>query len=672
MDDIASPQNRIEELERLLEMAERKSDILTNLLKEATAEFEQALGRLSISESNFRAIFENAPEAIYILDIDTWKILDCNRYTVKWLGYSRETLLTMHAVDILAPGAIGVEENIRRALDDGYVYIRERRYWKSDGTVVDAEVTGTVVQYEGKPRFVALVRDITERKQIEALSRYKELFANVSDPVFINDADGRFLEVNDEACDRLGYSRRELLNMSIRELMGSDDGQTSFDAESECKDYPTMRKMREGQTVRFEVNLLNRHGEWRPFEVHARSIHYRRIPAVLSVARDIHIRKRMESALIKSERLKALGEMAGGVAHNFNNLLQIIMGAGEAAIKKLKSGKIREAGEAVENIVSSANRGTDMVRRIRDFTFQKTDADRRTTIFDLSELIDEAAQLTRPLWKNVPGGALFHLNRIRGVGCYVDGNPSEIYEVLVNLIKNGLEAMPAGGALTLSTSIRDGHVHLQVSDRGHGIYATDLQRIFEPFFTTKGVRSSGLGLSSSYGIIKKHRGDIQVDSTPEMGTTFTIILPLSTRLGRRINKDRTVRGNQHIRFLVIDDEVNILKAMEMCFEDADGIDILTARGAEEGLEIVRRGEIDAILCDLGMDGMDGWEVGRRVKSFCRDHGVPKIPFMLYTGLIRTLDREMLEESGVDRVVTKPVATAELERILREITLKFEA
>ncbi len=664
MTDTTALQNRIEELERLLELAERKSDILTNLLKEATAEFEQALDRVSISESNFRAIFENAPEAIYILDIDTWKILDCNRYTIKWLGHSREALLNMHAGDILAPGAIGVEENIRRAVDDGYVYVRERRYLKKDGTVVDAEVTGTVVQYEGKPRFVALVRDITERKQIEALSRYKELFANVSDPVFINGADGRFLEVNDEACDRLGYSRRELLNMNIRELMGPDDSRRSFDAETE-------RKMEAGQTVRFEINLLNRHGDWRPFEIHARSVHYRRIPAVLSVARDIHIRKRMEAALIKSERLKALGEMAGGVAHNFNNLLQIIMGAGEAAIKKLKSGKIREAREAVENIVSSANRGTDMVRRIRDFTLQKTDADRQTTIFDLSELIDEAIQLTRPLWKNLPNGALYQLNCIRGVGCCVDGNPSEIYEVLVNLIKNGIEAMPAGGPLTLSTSVRDGQVQLQVSDRGHGINTTELQRIFEPFFTTKGVRSSGLGLSSSYGIIQKHRGDIQVESTPNEGTTFIVTLPPASPLRRPVHRDETIPGNRHIRFLIIDDEVNILKAMEMCFEDAEGIDILTARGAEEGLEIVRGGAIDAILCDLGMDGMDGWEVGRRVKSYCRDCGVPKIPFMLYTGLIRKLDHEKLEESGVDRVVTKPVASTELERILREITLKFE-
>jgi PAS domain S-box-containing protein len=663
MDDTARLRNRIQELEGLLELAERKSDILTNLLKEATVEFEQALERVSISESNFRAIFENAPETIYILDIDTWKILDCNRYTTQWLGYSREELLTMTADDILAPGAVGVAENIRRAVNEGYVYVRERRYRKKDGTVVDAEVTGTMVQYEGKARFVALVRDITERKQIEALSRYKELFENVSDPVFINDVDGRFLEANDEACDRLGYSRRELLRKNIRELMGPDQ-ESRFDEETE-------RRMRNGQTVRFEVDLLNRSGDRRAFEIHGRSILYRRVPAVLSVARDIQIRKRMEATLIKSERLAALGEMAGGVAHNFNNLLQMIMGAGEAALKKLNAGRIRESGEAIRNIVSSAERGTDMVRRIRDFTVQKTDGNGGTNIFDMGELIAEAVQLTRPLWKNVPGGGPYRLNCIRGLGCYVDANPSEIYEVLVNLIKNGLEAMPEGGSLTLSTTIRDGRVRIAVSDRGQGVPATELQRIFEPFYTTKGMLSSGLGLSSSYGIIKKHRGDLHVESTPERGTTFTVTLPLAAHLNQRVPRQLPAERAGYFRILVIDDEVNILRAMEMYFEDAEGIDIRTACGAEKGLDIVYEGGIDAILCDLGMDGMNGWDVGKRVKSYCEDRGMPKIPFLLYTGLIRQLDGRMLEESGVDRVVRKPAAFEELERVLREVTQTAE-
>ncbi|MGD2015849.1 MAG: PAS domain S-box protein, partial [Desulfobacterales bacterium] len=133
--------DRIKELEELLEVSERKSDILTNLLKEASAEFEQTLEQIKISESNFRAIFENAPESIYIVDIDTRQIMDCNPFTVEWLGYSRRELLSMKVDDILEQDARDIPENIRKAVDDGIVHIQERRFVKKNGRVVDAEVT---------------------------------------------------------------------------------------------------------------------------------------------------------------------------------------------------------------------------------------------------------------------------------------------------------------------------------------------------------------------------------------------------------------------------------------------------------------------------------------------------------------------------------------------------
>ena len=179
MQEILKYTNRIKELEELLQQAERKSDILTNLLKEASADFKQALRKVSTSEENFRAVFENAPEAIYIIDVQTHRILDCNPFTAQWLGYPREKILSLKVEDIIEPGAVGIPENIRKALEEGTVHIQERRFIKKDGSIADAEITGTLVQYQGKTCFVALVRDVTERKQIEELSRYKELFEKV-------------------------------------------------------------------------------------------------------------------------------------------------------------------------------------------------------------------------------------------------------------------------------------------------------------------------------------------------------------------------------------------------------------------------------------------------------------------------------------------------------------
>ncbi len=210
---------RINELEGLLEISERKSDILTNLLKEANAEFERALELLTRTEAKFRAIFENAPEAVCIIDTDTRQILDCNPFIVQWLGYTREELLSMRVDEVVAAEAEEIQTNVLTALERGLVHIQERRYIKKDGTIADAEVTGTLVEHEGRKCLALLIRDVTERNQLEAFARYKELFESVGDPVFINDSQGRFVEVNSGACRLFGYSRTQVLNMRVKDFV---------------------------------------------------------------------------------------------------------------------------------------------------------------------------------------------------------------------------------------------------------------------------------------------------------------------------------------------------------------------------------------------------------------------------------------------------------------------
>ncbi|MEE4606909.1 MAG: PAS domain S-box protein [Desulfobacteraceae bacterium] len=658
MDSNTSLLDRIKELEELLEVSERKSDILTNLLKEASAEFEQTLEQIKISESNFRAIFENAPESIYIVDIDTRQIMDCNPFTVEWLGYSRRELLSMKVDDILEQDARDIPENIRKAVDDGIVHIQERRFVKKNGRVVDAEVTGTLARFQRKQCFVALVRDVTQRKQVEALSRYKELFKGVSDPVFINDQKGRFLEVNDVACECFGYPRELLLQMAVKDLIQPPQLGVLSDIGEQIQ---------QGRTVQFELDLVIKKGVGMPFEFHARKIQFKGQPAVLSVARNLSVRKKMEEALIKTERLSAVGEMASGVAHNFNNLLQMIMGGSEAALAKLESGKIRESREAINNILNASRRGADVVRRIKDFTLVKTEQMGEAHIFDLDALIKEAVELTETLfWKDPSVPRKYRINYIKGGKLFVQGQPSEIYEVMVNLIKNGLEAMPHGGFLTISVARQNDHIHLTVSDSGHGIPAAHFQRIFEPFFTTKGSKSSGLGLSSCYGIVKKHRGEMQVNSVPGQGSSFTVILPLANQPDVQESQKRVPIEGHKLNFLVIDDEINILKMMEMFFEDTE-IDLATALTAKAGLQAIQQDDFDAILCDLSMDDINGLQVGKEVMAYCQKTGKPKIPFLLYTGLEKELDPKKLSESGIDRVVKKPIPCEDLLRLIQEIS-----
>ena len=648
---------QIKDLQGLLEVAERKADILTNLLKEAGAEYEQTLHKIQVSEANFRAIFENAPEGIYIIDIATRRILDCNPFIQKWLGYTRDDLRTMRLDEILAPGAANVNENIQKAVREGLVYIQERRFKKKDGTVVDAEVTGTTMDYEGQKRFVALIRDITERKQIEALSRYKELFESVSDAVFINDGQGRFLEVNDVACHCLGYSRQQFLERSLRDV-----------THPEC--YGVLKEMARqinaGRSYQFELNLMSRQGLSIPFEFQGRVIAYRSHTAFLSVARDMSVRKKLQETLIKTERLSAVGEMASGVAHNFNNLLQMIMAGAEAARTQLGDGQIRNSQEAIDNIITASRRAADVVRRIKDFTALTINGMDEGAVFDLEALVAEAIELTRPLWKPPSAPRKYRLNFPKNGVCQIKGQSSEIYEVLINLIKNALEAMPQGGVLTLGAYAQNGKVILRIADTGQGIAPEHFQRIFEPFFTTKGNRSSGLGLSSCYGIVKKHHGDILVESHPGQGTEFVITFPQATyQEPSETEGDGSAAKYAPIRFLLIDDEVNILRAVELYFENTE-IEITTAQTANQGLRAIEADSFDVILCDLSMNDMNGLEVGKWVCDHCRRRGMTKIPFLLYTGLDKQLDATKLKEAGIDRVVNKPAPCEDLRQIIYEM------
>jgi PAS domain S-box-containing protein len=657
-------QQRIHDLEKLLEQAERKSDILTNLLKEASSEFMQSLEKVSQSESNFRTIIENAPEAIYMFDVHSRRILDCNPFTTEWLGYSRKEIIGMGVEEILDSDSQGVDDNIRKVLSDGFVHIQERRFRTKYGALVDAEVNGTVVEIQGQKCFVALVRDITERKKIEALLRYKELFQNVIDPVFINHSQGNFLEVNDVACERLEYTHKELLQLTFRDIVRP--------AHYALLNRTAM-KIRSGEAVHFEVEAVTKTGQLIPFEFHSRFIEFQHKPAILSVARDLSARKQMENTLIRTERLSAVGEMAAGVAHNFNNLLQMIMGAGETALVKMAGGEIRKSREVILALIEACHRGADIVSRIKDFTSAKSDDIDEARVFDLGELISEAVQLTKPLWVNPAKQHKYTFNYVRPMGALVKGNPSELYEMLVNLIKNALEAMPDGGSLSIMTEICGGQIKFSIADSGIGIPEENLPRLFQPFFTTKGVKSSGLGLSSSYGIIKKHHGEISVKSPPGQGTTFTIILP---RAKIPADKKRQIQPSKQeiimpkIKFLVIDDEKNILTMLKLYFEDSS-FELTTAKTAQQGLQEYYNNHYDVILCDYGMDDMNGLKFCQAVKDHAKQNGRPKPPCLLYTGLNQKLDEKALERCGVAGVVRKPISCADLQYIIHDAISKVQ-
>ncbi|GAG10286.1 unnamed protein product, partial [marine sediment metagenome] len=248
---------------------------------------------------------------------------------------------------------------------------------------------------------------------------------------------------------------------------------------------------------------------------------------VLAIARDTSVRKKAEEALIRSERLKALGEMAAGVAHDFNSLLAIILGNAQLLEMGVESYKSEEIKERLKIIIRTAYKGGDTVRRMRLFTRTELST-RHFSKIDLNEIVRSAIASTSPRrrYEAEAKGVTIKIKEKLGKLPLLLGSRSELMEVFTNLIFNAVESMSEGGEITIRSEAKENEILLYFTDTGKGIPDTLKDRIFDPFFTTKGPKTLGLGLSVCYGIIERHQGKIKVESIKGKGTTFTISIPI--------------------------------------------------------------------------------------------------------------------------------------------------
>jgi CheY-like chemotaxis protein len=283
-------------------------------------------------------------------------------------------------------------------------------------------------------------------------------------------------------------------------------------------------------------------------------------------------------------------------------------------------------------------------------------------LFDVSEI-------TRPRWKddsearNVHIGLELH-NDSNG---YVNGDVSELRDVLVNMVFNALDAMPNGGHLSLSAEVVDHHVILSVTDTGMGMPPEVRLRVFDPFFTTKGVEGMGLGLAVGYGVVCRHQGTIEVESEVGRGSTFRIKLPAVTVDAHNENNTKfgvtqtPLRRPKLVKILVVDDEEGVSRLLQDILEDA-GCETVTAGRGREGLELFKNGKFDAVFTDIGMPGMSGWELAGAIRE--RDS---KVPLAIITGWGDAVSRDDRETAQVDWVLSKPFSMAGIVEIVEEIS-----
>jgi two-component system, cell cycle sensor histidine kinase and response regulator CckA len=519
-----------------------------------------------------------------------------------------------------------VEIDAERPLPDG-----SRHYFRIVKTPV-RDAGGRIIGSQG------IVFDVTELKRAgqalqESENKFHAVFENGRDAIFIHDLEGRFLDVNREACDRLNFTRDEMLGLKTQDISAPDQ------ALREPERIAQLIRIRHQLSV---TAHRRRDGTFVPVEINSQMIRLGGRDLVLSVCRDLTERQRadarqksLEDQLRQSQKMEAIGQLAGGVAHDFNNILGVIQI--QTDLFKLAGNPSPAHRDFATEICRAAERAANLTRQLLLFSRRQALQPRD---LDLNELVSSLAQMLRRI---LGEDIQMQLNLWRGP-VFIHADQGMIDQILMNLAVNARDAMPKGGQLVISTTAIEfdrptasqspparagSFARLSVSDTGCGIHKAMLSRIFEPFFTTKDVgKGTGLGLATVYGIVEQHQGWIQVQSEIGVGTVFHVHLP---RLPQAVGPAgvpqvaEPLRGGTETILLVEDDLAlrnlvgSVLLHLGYCVLDApDGISAL-------GIWNKHRDQIDLLLTDMVMPGgLSGRELAQRI---FRDNPRLKVVYM---------------------------------------------
>ncbi len=481
------------------------------------------------------------------------------------------------------------------------------------------------------------VRDRTRALE-ESEEQYKTLVDNSPDSILIVQK-GNIRFVNQAFIGTFGVPARRALQPDFKL-------ESLFEPESALVACERIRAWEEGQsTGPCELVGRSSSGDVLHLELRGSGIEYLGLPAAECVVIDNTSAKSLREHLLDTERLRALGELSGGVAHDFNNLLGAILGRTQLLRREKPEESVDRCLAVIEK---AAMDGRETVRRIQEFS--RTRQERNYNQVELSEIIRDAVEITRTRWKtdSERNNINIRLELSLAGSAPVLGKDSELREVFTNLILNALDAMPNGGVLRIRCVQDDGLVIAEVTDTGAGMDEETRRHLFDPFFTTKGQGGTGLGLSMVYGIVTRHGGRIDVTSDPEKGTTFFVEFPVAAILSDQ-ESEPAVEVNEvpSSRILVIDDEPDIAEILKDVLT-AEGHSVEMASGGREGLEKIAASPFDLVFTDLGMPDVSGWEVASTIRD-----NQPDLPVVLVTGWGATLSEDEITENSIAAVVAKP-------------------
>lgn len=629
---------------------------------------------LKTRQTYLESVLHSAPDAIVTLDA-SHRVLEWNIGAEQIFGYTRHEAVGKNLDDLVTgPDVIDESKKLTtQVLTGGKVLPRETVRYRKDGTPVNVIVAGSpIIIRDELQGVVAVYTDITDRKKAEeevkeSEEKYRTILESIEDGYYELDIAGNFTFFNDSICKIFGYTHDELMGMNNREYTEKKTAKRLYQTFSRVYktgkptrifDFEIIRKDTTKRYVEASVSLIkDSEGQRKGFR---------------GIVRDITEKKNLESQLLQAQKMEAVGTLAGGIAHNFNNLLMSIQG--NTSLMLLDTNANHPHYERLINIEKSVQSGSKLTSQLLGYA--------RGGRYEVKPIsINRILQETSATFAMTRKDITLHHDLARTLSG-VKADRGQIEQVVLNIYVNAAEAMGGGGELFITTqnithteiekksyTIKPGnYILLTIRDTGIGMDKHTQAKVFDPFFTTKGLaKGTGLGLASVYGIMKAHGGYIDVESQKGHGTTFFLYLPASKeKAGEEIQKPGViVKGKETI--LLVDDEEIILDVGEALLTSL-GYTVLIAHGGKEAIATLRitlpSSPPDLVILDMIMPGMGGGETYDRMKELS-----PSIKVLLSSGY--SIDGQATEilKRGCDGFIQKPFTLGEVSKAIREVVGK---
>ncbi len=632
------------------------------------------LETVKFNENKFRMMIENVPDIIWTLSAETLHTEYLSPAVETMLGYSVEEAWNKSVKELVTPATFefgaGYLADILKKVGSNPEYAKkthsfEVEYICKDGSTLWAELTaklifddqGNVIDVIGVSRDISK-RVIAEKALKKSEEKYRTLFENSRDAIYITTIPGSVIEMNPAGIKLFGYSRDEIIGSDIIKIYDAPEErevfQTTIREKGYVRDYEIKFKKKDGT----RINCLLTSTFW--YSETNEIIGYQ------GIIRDITDQKRMMKQFQQIQKMEAIGTLAGGIAHNFNNLLMTIQG--NTSLMLMKTDPAHPHYKKLRTIEQHIQHGSDLSRQLLGFA---RGGQHESKTINLNVMVRMSSKIFAATKKELS----VHFNLEKDL-LPVTADPGQIEQTLLNLLVNASQAMPDGGDIYIETenifldqyqlapyqSESGQYVKIGVTDTGIGMDKVTQEKIFEPFFTTKEHgQGTGLGLSSVYGIVKNHRGYITVYSEPKKGSAFKIYLPASDKLPEKktVLADPLLRGSETI--LIVDDEPMLTETGQTMLSEL-GYTVLTANDGQTALETYTRHphKIDLVILDIIMPKMSGNTTFTRLKQID-----PNVNVLVSSGYGINGQASELLDKGCRGFIQKPFNLLALSKKVRQ-------